>query len=75
MSKRTRNEKQSLPMEYTQEGQVYVVGSGDCGQLGLGPDIFEKERPAKLAYFDDKKIVAVFAGGLHNICLSASGKV
>jgi regulator of chromosome condensation len=56
-------------------GQVFVVGSGDCGQLGLGPDIFEKEKPAKLSYFDDLKIVDVVAGGLHTIALSATGKV
>lgn len=56
-------------------GQVFVVGSGDCGQLGLGPDIFEKERPGKIEYFDDKNIVALFAGGMHNIALSSDGKV
>jgi alpha-tubulin suppressor-like RCC1 family protein len=64
-----------LICKYEQVGQVFVVGSGDCGQLGLGPDVFEKERPAKLEYFDDKNIVAVFAGGLHNMALSIDGKV
>ena len=52
-----------------------MVGSGDCAQLGLGPDIFEKARPAKLAFFDDKSVVAVFAGGLHTIALTIEGKV
>jgi alpha-tubulin suppressor-like RCC1 family protein len=56
-------------------GQVFVVGSGDCGQLGLGQDVLEKERPALLSYFNDKKIVKIYAGGLHNICLSKTGKV
>lgn len=54
---------------------MFVFGSGDCGQLGLGPDIFEKERPYPLQYFDDKIIVAVFAGGLHNIAMSMDGKL
>ncbi|KAJ3261372.1 Regulator of chromosome condensation [Boothiomyces macroporosus] len=56
-------------------GLVYVVGSGDCAQLGLGPDVFEKERPAKIGYFDDLEIVSVVAGGMHTIALSAKGKL
>lgn len=64
-----------LKCKYTQPGHVFVVGSGDCGQLGLGPDVFEKEKFAPLRYFEDKQIVAVFAGGLHNIVLSADGKL
>lgn len=56
-------------------GDVFVVGSGDCGQLGLGPDVFEKERPGKLDYFADKDIVTVVAGGMHNIAQSKTGKV
>jgi regulator of chromosome condensation len=56
-------------------GDVFVVGSGDCGQLGLGQDVLEKERPALLQYFKDKDIVAIKAGGLHNMALSRSGKV
>lgn len=54
---------------------MFVVGSGDCGQLGLGQDVLEKERPAMLHYFNDKHIVAVYAGGLHNIVLSLEGKL
>jgi regulator of chromosome condensation len=60
---------------YTEIGHVFVVGSGDCGQLGLGPDVLEKERLAIISYFSDKNIVAVFAGGMHNIALDANGKV
>jgi regulator of chromosome condensation len=65
----------SVDLKYQTVGQVFVVGSGDCAQLGLGPDVFEKERPAKLAYFDELQIVAVFAGGLHTLALSQTGKV
>ena len=60
---------------YTEPGLVFVVGSGDCAQLGLGPDIFEKERPGKIAFFDELEIVWVVAGGLHTLALSKSGKV
>jgi regulator of chromosome condensation len=54
---------------------VFVVGSGDCGQLGLGPDVLERESPKRIDYFNDKNIVMVFAGGMHNIALSASGQL
>ncbi|KAI8846107.1 regulator of chromosome condensation 1/beta-lactamase-inhibitor protein II, partial [Chytridium lagenaria] len=56
-------------------GEVFVVGSGDCGQLGLGPDELSKGRPKKLEYFQDKNIVDVAAGGLHNMALSDEGKL
>ena len=65
----------SLELASSVPGHVFVVGSGDCGQLGLGTDVFEKERPGKLAYFDDLEIVHVVAGGLHTLALSKSGKV
>lgn len=63
------------PLHPLPTGDVFVVGSGDCGQLGLGPDVFEKERPAMLHYFTEKEIVIVKAGGLHNVALSKDGKV
>jgi regulator of chromosome condensation len=65
--------KLSLPGAAT--GDVFVVGSGDCGQLGLGEDVLEKLKPSLLPYFADKQIVAVYAGGLHNIVLSNKGKL
>lgn len=52
-----------------------MVGSGDCGQLGMGPDVVERERFGRLSYFNDKNICHVSAGGLHNMALSTSGKV
>jgi regulator of chromosome condensation len=62
-------------MPHTDIGEVFVVGSGDCGQLGLGPDVTSKGRPGRLDYFADKQIVEVAAGGLHNMALSTDGKV
>ncbi|KAJ3012719.1 Regulator of chromosome condensation [Thoreauomyces humboldtii] len=64
-----------LKSRFTTVGQVFVVGNGDCGQLGLGEDVFDKERPGLLRYFDDKKIVHVRAGGLHSLALGADGKL
>jgi regulator of chromosome condensation len=64
-----------LTIPSAEVGHIFVVGSGDCGQLGLGPDVFEKARPGKISYFDELEIVEIFAGGLHTIALSKTGKV
>ncbi|KAI9347346.1 regulator of chromosome condensation 1/beta-lactamase-inhibitor protein II [Obelidium mucronatum] len=56
-------------------GEVFIVGAGDCGQLGLGPDVCTATKLRKLAYFEDKNIVSIAAGGLHNIVLSQDGKL
>ncbi|KAJ2996832.1 Regulator of chromosome condensation [Globomyces sp. JEL0801] len=75
VQKTTKPAGVELSLPNTTVGHVFVVGSGDCAQLGLGPDIFEKERPAKIEYFDDLDIVYIAAGGLHTIALSLSGKL
>ncbi|TPX32425.1 hypothetical protein SmJEL517_g04468 [Synchytrium microbalum] len=59
----------------TTTGQVWVVGSGDCGQLGLGPDVTEREKPAQVKFFEEKRPVMIAAGGLHNIVLTANNKL
>ena len=53
--------------------KVLAFGSGDCGQLGLGEDVTELERPRSISFFDDKDISIISAGGLHNLALSSSG--
>ncbi|XP_041648388.1 regulator of chromosome condensation [Cheilinus undulatus] len=54
-------------------GQVLVLGQGDVGQLGLGQDIIERKKPALVPL--PEKIVQVFAGGMHTVCLSDTGNV
>lgn len=54
---------------------VYVFGSGDCGQLGMGEDVDLKKRPSLHPFFTDKGIVSVAAGGLHSLALSSTGHV
>ena len=56
-------------------GSVIVFGSGDCGQLGMGEDLVSCPRPKRHAFFEDKEIIAVSAGGLHTLALSRTGKV
>ncbi|XP_017772383.1 PREDICTED: regulator of chromosome condensation isoform X2 [Nicrophorus vespilloides] len=57
----------------TENGVVLVTGAGDFGQLGLGPDILEKCRPALIKL--DHEIVDICAGGMHTVCLTKDGKV
>ncbi|KAI8618618.1 regulator of chromosome condensation 1/beta-lactamase-inhibitor protein II [Chytriomyces sp. MP71] len=59
----------------TNEGQVFIVGAGDCGQLGLGPDAVSATKLKKITDLDDKGVVDIAAGGLHNIVLTRDGKL
>ncbi|CAG9759250.1 unnamed protein product [Ceutorhynchus assimilis] len=59
--------------ELRTEGVLLVSGSGDVGQLGLGPDILEKSRPALVT--SKHEIVDIYAGGMHTVCLTKAGKV
>ncbi|XP_052100621.1 regulator of chromosome condensation-like [Mytilus californianus] len=59
--------------DFTVPGIPLTLGEGDVGQLGLGEDIMERMRPA-LVKLDDK-IVQVFAGGMHTVCLTNKGEI
>ena len=54
-------------------GVVLTLGQGDTGQLGLGPDIMERSKPALVK--DLSSVVAVCAGGMHTVCLTKDGRV
>lgn len=73
----TRKFSQERNSQVTQSkfGSVIVFGSGDCGQLGLGEDLVSCPRPKRHAFFEDKEIISVAAGGLHTLALSRSGRV
>ena len=49
------------------------MGQGDVGQLGLGEDVLEKNRPAAVNGIKD--LVDVYAGGMHTVCLTANGEL
>ncbi|KAJ3075380.1 Regulator of chromosome condensation [Podochytrium sp. JEL0797] len=79
-SKRTevkkKDESKVLPkltIANTTPGEVFVCGSGECGQLGLGEDVDSAKKLKKLFFFDDKEIVQIAAGGIHNIVLTKDG--
>ncbi|KAF9352831.1 hypothetical protein BGX26_009368 [Mortierella sp. AD094] len=59
----------------TKPGRVYVFGTGDCAQLGLGEDVLLRKKPTNLAVLNDKNIVDIAAGGMHNMALSQEGKL
>lgn len=54
-------------------GMVLSVGQGDVGQLGLGPDVLEKSRPALVDQVKD--VIDVVAGGMHTVCLTSKGEI
>lgn len=56
-----------------EDGLVLVLGQGDVGQLGLGEDIMERKKPALVTL--PEGVVQVAAGGMHTVCVSASGSV
>ena len=61
---------------------VYVFGSGECEQLGLGDDApFEIKKPRKPTIFDEgtsipaRSIVKLVCGGMHSVALASDGTV
>ncbi|KAG0321747.1 hypothetical protein BGZ99_003718 [Dissophora globulifera] len=63
----------AMPTVAAVPGKVYVFGTGDCAQLGLGEDVLIRKKPANLAVLNDKRIVDIAAGGMHNMALTADG--
>ncbi|KAM8975664.1 regulator of chromosome condensation isoform 2-T2 [Pelodytes ibericus] len=54
-------------------GVVLALGQGDVGQLGLGEDVMERKKPALVPL--QEEIVQAEAGGMHTVCLGASGSI
>ncbi|VDO08270.1 unnamed protein product [Rodentolepis nana] len=71
--------------KYLTSGTVLTLGSGDTGQLGLGPDTTERTKPARFSSTSLKSagltdetaenFVQVEAGGMHTVCLDNKGRV
>ncbi|KAG9321868.1 hypothetical protein KVV02_002204 [Mortierella alpina] len=71
----TQLETLPAPARESTPGRVYVFGTGDCAQLGLGEDVLSRKKPANLAALNDEQIVDIAAGGLHNMALTVDGKL
>ncbi|CAN7988974.1 unnamed protein product, partial [Ixodes hexagonus] len=54
-------------------GQVFSLGTGDVGQLGLGLDVLERNRPTPVP--GHTHVVRVVAGGMHSLFLTKTGTV
>ncbi|ETE69318.1 Regulator of chromosome condensation [Ophiophagus hannah] len=65
--------KVSHSSHQSEPGLVLTLGQGDLGQLGLGPDVLARKRPALVQL--PEKIIQAEAGGVHTVCLSETGKI
>ena len=57
----------------SQPGFVFAIGEGDTGQLGLGPDVLDRSKPAQVNLPAD--VIQICAGGMHSVCLTVTGEV
>ncbi|KAI9499339.1 regulator of chromosome condensation 1/beta-lactamase-inhibitor protein II [Zychaea mexicana] len=65
----------SVPSLPEETGHVFVFGTGDTGQLGLGDEMLIRKRPMPLKVLDDEEIVDVVCGGMHTIATTREGRV
>ncbi|XP_078238677.1 regulator of chromosome condensation-like [Pogona vitticeps] len=70
---KVKRTKVSHPSHQSKPGLVLTLGQGDLGQLGLGPDVLARKRPAVVKL--PEKIIQAEAGGVHTVCLSETGKI
>lgn len=56
-------------------GAVFVHGSGDCDQLGLGADVLERKKPALVPGLCGISIRSIACGGMHTLCISSDGQL
>ncbi|GAB6029938.1 Regulator of chromosome condensation [Chamberlinius hualienensis] len=71
-----KTEPETVPTEKEAEiisGMVMTVGTGDIGQLGLGPDIEARTRPTTVTL--PSSIKAICAGGMHTVALTDKGEI
>jgi len=54
-------------------GDIFVHGSGECDQLGLGDGQRERKKPTLVKALRDKLIYDVAVGALHVVCLAVGG--
>lgn len=59
-----------------------MVGSGECGELGLGPRTTETHRPRINPFFNSDgsssskfEVVQLSCGGMHTVALTADGRI
>lgn len=60
--------------------ELFVFGSGECGELGLGPSVTEALKPRMNAFFDLDEpsafhVVQLDCGGMHTIALTNKNRI
>jgi len=51
-------------------GTLLAVGTGDCGQLGLGEDMLHRKKPYIVKDLQDRRFRFAVAGAMHTCCLT-----
>ncbi|CAE8599841.1 unnamed protein product, partial [Polarella glacialis] len=54
-------------------GDIFVHGSGECDQLGLGDDQRERQKPTLMKSLVGKQICDIAVGSMHVLCVSVGG--
>lgn len=54
---------------------LYVFGSNELGQLGLGDNLMSASKPRELKFFRDKQVVKIATGKLHTLVLCADNSL
>eukprot|EP00971_Amphidinium_carterae_P059528 1177206-Amphidinium_carterae.1 len=56
-------------------GDVFVHGSGECDQLGLGDHQRERQKPTVVQSLSAESITTLSCGALHTLCVTADGRL
>ncbi|CAG8461681.1 2390_t:CDS:2, partial [Cetraspora pellucida] len=64
-----------LPTHDSKRTKLFVIGSNDCGELGLGDSFKEVKYPRHAKSLVDFPIVKISCGSLHVAALTRDGKV
>ena len=58
------------------QGECFVWGTGDAGQLGMGDDVMEVARPKLLNTLPNTvPVLKVVCGGMHTLAITTGGLV
>ena len=58
----------------SQRLEAFVFGSGDAGELGLGPKVIDAKAP-RLNSKLSGEVVQIALGGMHGVALTASNQI
>ena len=73
-----RRRTRDMRLSGNESGVVFVVGNGDCGQLGLGSeddDCRDSLIPIRIASLDALRVCQLVCGGLHTGALTVDGHI